>query len=184
MSRSTPSLLKELTQGVHLVAIGTIRDNDLTEQGLKIRFSDTNNKHFEKIYPVSEGNMAEFDRLSVMAGIDRNKDLREDAPGCRLLITIKQVIDLSNDTSEYYICDYNKFIENTEIPSVSEDSLVEYIGKKPTMAQAAEQKAVGNTHSLPPDKLEAIAKAKAMIAGVQNKKEEPVVKPANKWEDF
>lgn len=117
MSRSeNPILLKELFTGVHLVAIIEAKNNGT------IKFSDGQNKSFEKIYDFQS---SEFLKLCYSASTIKDACIFDNDPnsiysaiGKRLWICIKEVWTITNDAEivDFELFDTLLYNEGPSVP--------------------------------------------------------------------
>jgi hypothetical protein len=166
MSRSNQPL-KELFTGLHLVIIAEAK----MQEKLLVRFSDGNNKHFDKFYDFD----SEFIKMCGDAGTITEASVFDDktAIGKRLWIAIKEVWS-DTETVNFYIFDTFPYVDGMPAPKVAKSLFSEnqppiiFKEGKLTVPSGtlAEQLLTAN---LPDKKAKIIAEQRAMMQKVISK---------------
>jgi hypothetical protein len=154
LSRSNQPI-KELFTGVHLVIISEAK----MQEKLLVRFSDRQNKHFDKLYDFD----SEFVKMCGDAGTITEASIFDDKRGLgkRLWIAIKEVWS-DTETVNFYIFDTFPYVEGmNESPFVKEE-----LFKEETHIHF-----VGNWADKKVDKKQILAEQRAMIAKVEAKEQ-------------
>jgi hypothetical protein len=153
MSRST-ILLKEIFTGITLVALTEIKKHP---EGLLVRFSSGQNKHFDKIYDYTS---KEFIKMCGAAGTITDESVIANTDlGKRLWICVKEVWK-DEDNVDFVLFDTIVYQEGTmEPPEMDHNLFCEGKWNNPTSIVRQ-----------PIDKQNFIAQQREMIANVERKK--------------
>ncbi len=155
MSRST-KLLKEIFTGVTLVAITEIKKHP---EGIFIRFSSGDNKHFDKIYDHTS---KEFLKMCGAAGtITDNSVFAVTDIGKRLWICVKEVWQDENTVNFYIFDTFPYYDHSPNAPIVDEKLFIE---------KDYQWTKLNAPITNPTEKAKIISMAKEMIKKVEAKK--------------
>jgi len=158
MSRSTTPLLKEIFTGTTLVAITEIKKHP---DGIFIRFSSGQNKHFDKIYDYTS---KEFLKMCGAAEtITDHSVFSVTDIGKRLWICVKEVWK-DEDNVDFILFDTLAYLEGTTEPPKIDESLFKEINYV---------KIIDSWSKISTDKSKIIAEQREMIKKVEGKKNDP-----------
>jgi len=179
MSRSK-QLIQDIPSGVHLVVILPLKREDYNPEtpSIKITFLNNDNLSFEREYLLNEDSIHEFDKMTIMAQIDREKDILKEASSSRLYIAVKETITMQDGEkvgeSVKSIVDYMIYEPNMDTPTTKKE-LIEYKEIKPKQKP-----------QLSEEKKKALAEGREIIKNIEQgiKPVQLEVEPKNNWDEF